>query len=749
MPEAPLQMMPKRMKPGEPMVKAGSGETEETGESTGAGLEREVPQLAAAQPEVPLSRTESGPGAASVGKKKKKSRVQAALNTLRAEGLDAFKAYIEAEIGEVALLHTLTERINCTENLGGKQELALKTIQARLIVLDPGTVQAEPLPAGPGPGEVTEKATAASVKASLGKREKDLFYCCLTGNAARFKHLFRHGNVDINVVSECGTFLGVAALKGHAGLVRQLFNMADIDVNRALLNGATPIWIAAQCGHVKIVELLLTAPGINVNLATQDGATPLFIAALSGFEDVVKLLLSAPYINVDARNDVGATPLVVAVQKNYSGIVRQLIKKGADVNLKIDEDDLAPLHIAAHNRNREVLRFLLQVPHIQVDCTTKYQLTPLSIASYHGFNDVAKLLLKRGADPNLRQRSGIAPLHLACMLAQTSIIKMLLESGADTEMDVEITAESGARGYTPYDLTVLMGGRQIMTLLEQYRQARPAPADKPGQATPPTASTEAVSLTAAKRAVQSEQAALTLHAAEEGRAEEIVESAERPPVMSLSVSPAQTVSDSSLASPAPPSPLVLAKDALVQEILRKLEYDILEPLEGIRLMVDVRATKSMEELCGIYNRLASIERQRERARRRGVWRRGLFMGMEPAPAQPAAAPVFSLGGRTGLDADAIEGEIKVYLGQEYHRFVSQAVNNMEFGRGKPTSGYSGLWHVSAGISGVGSCSVFYYGDEETQELRIVGVGHHVGRAAYRLVYAAEELGRVGHILRIT
>ena len=80
--------------------------------------------------------------------------------------------------------------------------------------------------------------------------------------------------------------------------------------------------------------------------------------------------------------------------------------------------------------------------------------------------------------------------------------------------------------------------------------------------------------------------------------------------------------------------------------------------------------------------------------------------------------------------------------------MSQAVNDMEFGRGKRTSGYGELWHVSAGIPGVGSCSVFYYLDAARNRIRIVGIGHHVERAAYRLDYAAEELGEAGRILGI-
>ena len=119
----------------------------------------------------------------------------------------------------------------------------------------------------------------------------------------------------------------------------------------------------------------------------------------------------------------------------------------------------------------------------------------------------------------------------------------------------------------------------------------------------------------------------------------------------------------------------------------------------------------------------------------------------PGPAE-AQAPVFALGERTGLDADGVEGEIKRHLDQQYQRFVSQAVNDMEFGRGKRTTGYPGLWHVSAGVPGVGSCSVFYHADEAHVRIRIAGIGRHVGRAAYRLDYAVEELAGVGRTLSL-
>ena len=154
------------------------------------------------------------------------------------------------------------------------------------------------------------------------------------------------------------------------------------------------------------------------------------------------------------------------------------------------------------------------------------------------------------------------------------------------------------------------------------------------------------------------------------------------------------------------------------------------------MLEQVNTVADLDGLCVIFNRLAGIERKKFRSGRRQLWR-----GVPAAEAAPAdAGPCgFALGDKQDLDADAVEDEIKRHLEQSYHRFVRQAVNDMEFGRGKPTAGYPGLLHASAGIAGVGSCSVFFCADANTRVIRIVGIGHHLDRGTYRLDYAAAEL----------
>ena len=810
----PLQLMPKKRR------KKVAPEAPETQQEAQPGAGAAVMPEAQATPEapaVPKKAATPAPGQASETtgavekKKKKKSRVQVALNTLREEGVEEFKKYIEAEIGEAELLRTLVERINRAQDLAGVSNTALRVIDEHMRRLDPD--------AAPGEEQAAEMPVPAPVKTELTRREAELFAACAGGDVSWTRRLLKL-TVDVNMANQSGTPLGMAVLYGYTGIVRELLSKPGIDVNLATKDELTPLYLAAVLGHAAIAGLLLDARGINVNLAAPDGTTPLCIAAFHGYEEIVRLLLAAPNINVNAhggsngapalffaaqqgqeeivklllaarginvnlavsngstpllvssykghdkvvklllavpdievnaRRDNGATALHITAEYGFPVITDLLIKRGADVNQPM-YPGMSPLCMAIHYGRVDVVRILLQAPGIRVNQTIVDGATPLGIAARHGHKDIVRRLLRKGADPNLVSTNGIGPLHVACLYGHTAIVQMLINKQADSNL--RITA-SGGESCTLYDLAQLGNNREVMAVLTAHRQAQaaaarlgtlspclrpaePAPAkaggqaleDEPGPTTPPSPSPEPEPLPSPL------PESLPSAAATAGAQTE-----QQP-------SPVHTVSDSQPAAETL-SPLAQGKQALVRDILRKLDRDTLEPLEGIRMMMDVKKVDSLDGVCAIYNRLAGIERQRERARRRGVRHGRLAISTStPAPAPEGADPRFALDAASELDAEGVEVEIRRHLSQRYHRFVSQAVNNMEFGRGKPTTGFPELWHVSAGVTGVGSCSVFYYTDGTGKRIRVVGVGHHVGPAAYRLDYAAGELGGVGRVLCI-
>ena len=203
------------------------------------------------------------------------------------------------------------------------------------------------------------------------------------------------------------------------------------------------------------------------------------------------------------------------------------------------------------------------------------------------------------------------------------------------------------------------------------------------------------------------------------------------------------------------------KIAITREIERGLQTGNINSRMGDQMMAVVRGTDAVDMLCALYDLLARITRQFDRARLLHVHFKNwdtwatIFhvdtiefeLDAQPVP-QDVITPEFTLEDKYNLDARAVKGEIKLYLRAFCHPFISQAVNDMEFGRGKPVASHPGLLLAMAGISGVGNCSIFYYENEDRRLIRIVGIGYQDWNG-YRLEYAAGELAGSGHKLRLS
>ncbi len=599
-------------------------------------------------------------------------------------------------------------------------------------------------------GQAMEKSAVPPVKKKLGVREKELFECCYDGKAGRLKYLLRHGHFDINASNRAGTMLGTAAYFGYGAVLQALLSVPGINVNLLQQGGYTPLYVAVDRGREEIVRLLTAECRVDVNLGMPGKYTPLHNAVERNNVKIIQLLLANPGINVNARKPNGATPLLIATQYNLPGIVELLLERGADVNLGLTEANYLPLLIAAIKNHLEVVRLLLQQADIRVNEKTGNGLTALSAAAREGHEEVVRLLLEKGADPDISLKDGTSPLHFACVYRHPAILAMLLDAGADIH---QVTSLSGEE-LTVFEIALLVGDRELISMVEEHLE------NNPDWSTPPTTpapewstprSTPPPDWFAGSPSIPPPESSATLSHA--GAVEPtpapppVPRSADtgttKPPDTKPATSAAErTLPDEPVSRSAraeTQSSLSTAKNSLITEVLKKLDNETLDPAEGIWLMADVRNAANIDMLCVIYNRLAGMERERRRTRRHRSLRHQL-LAEEAEPALSHTTPRrYTVGNRENLGADAAEVEIRKHLAPAHHKFISQAVNDMEFGRGKPTSGYPGLLHASAGIPGVGSCSVFYHTDVERQQNRIVGIGHHLDRETYQLYYAAGEL----------
>ena len=257
--------------------------------------------------------------------------------------------------------------------------------------LDPGTVD----DAGVTPVEVAIARCRLKAVAELLKDDRVagmvfsknavVFDAVAERNDTRLMKLFIDHGFPVNYRDPDGvTLLHVAALEGDYDLVKALVEKgADLD-KASTRRGNTPLHAAASTaelmGGSNIVRFLIRH-GADVQKCNHQGETPLHTALQTAMPSSGNITTLLSYIDdINTPTGEGGTALLLAV-KGGAGweIVQKLLEKGADVN-------------ARHRQSGE---------------------TALHAAAAQGFLWGVEELLKRGADPQLRDASGRTALSYA------------------------------------------------------------------------------------------------------------------------------------------------------------------------------------------------------------------------------------------------------------------------------------------------------------------------------------------------
>ncbi|KAL4804049.1 ankyrin repeat-containing domain protein [Aspergillus unguis] len=200
----------------------------------------------------------------------------------------------------------------------------------------------------------------------------------------------------------------------------------------------------ASNGRLEMLQQLLT-------LSQQQGYTipdkslhsALSRAVIKGHTDVVKALLAHSHINIEATNSDTNTALALAVLKNQPEIVQFLIDAGADVTVRLKSPrflfggsqtaEALAAH-AAEMQYDQVLRILLAAKADPNAVDWYYGRSVLMWACLAGYSSIAKALVHEyGADIHKRDNSGITALSHAAAIGNAEIVKLLLDSGAQTD----------------------------------------------------------------------------------------------------------------------------------------------------------------------------------------------------------------------------------------------------------------------------------------------------------------------------
>lgn len=236
--------------------------------------------------------------------------------------------------------------------------------------------------------------------------------------------LIRAG-ADPNLANDLGiTPLALACSNGSLAMTEKLLQ-AGANPNAARPDGETVLMTAAETGNAEIVKALITK-GAKVDAqTTSQKQTALMWAAAESHPEAVQALIDA-HASVDARSSGGFTALLFAARAGDLGSVKRLVAAGADLNAASSEG-VTPLIAASAG----MVAIAANEYHLSV--------------SPSGHQDVALLLLEKGADPNRKDKFGQTALHGAAETGRPKLVEALLahKANPNAEISVELPPQRG------------------------------------------------------------------------------------------------------------------------------------------------------------------------------------------------------------------------------------------------------------------------------------------------------------------
>jgi ankyrin repeat protein len=127
--------------------------------------------------------------------------------------------------------------------------------------------------------------------------------------------------------------------------------------------------------------------------------------------------------------------LFAAIEKNDIQKVKVSILMGADVNVRDPYVSMSPLMMAAYNGYTEIAKILIEKgAEVNAKGGADMDTTPLIFAANQDLIDMVKLLIDKGANVNVKTVYGWTPVLFAVSRERIDILKLLIEKGADVNV---------------------------------------------------------------------------------------------------------------------------------------------------------------------------------------------------------------------------------------------------------------------------------------------------------------------------
>ena len=247
----------------------------------------------------------------------------------------------------------------------------------------------------------------------LPTHEIPIHLACEESTAVVVDTLIQYG-ANVNKKHNGITPLMVACKSGHYEIVQRLLQESTIDIDAVDLNGSSALHFAILTSE--IVTALVTK-GANPNIRDKSGWNPLDYCIRHDQIDAISALLQSSVQRLEI-------PIHLACEKSTTEVVDVLIQYGADVNKK--HNGMTPLMVACKSGHYGIVQHLLQEPTIDFDAVDSTGKSALHFAILT--SEIVTALATKGANPNIRDKSGWTPLDYAIGHTKIDTISALLQS---------------------------------------------------------------------------------------------------------------------------------------------------------------------------------------------------------------------------------------------------------------------------------------------------------------------------------
>ncbi len=285
-------------------------------------------------------------------------------------------------------------------------------------------------------------------------------FCFLFGYPLRINH---RGFSGAFTASDCASKGALANLKELLLSNPSLLNLPQKCINRyGKVTVVTPLNASLDAHQVEISDYLFRV-GVDVNAQDAHWGTALHLAVQTGQIDLIKILLEKG-ADPTVKNHKGFIPLELALLQWGNDEAIELLTPLSNLKqLDIDKWGFSKPFTAsdcATNGNLANLKELLLLNPSLLDlpqkCTNHLDrkisiVTPLNASLYARQVEISDYLFQIGVDVNAQDEQWGTALHLAIATRQPDLIKTVLKKGADPTL-------KNHEGFTPLEMALFHEG---------------------------------------------------------------------------------------------------------------------------------------------------------------------------------------------------------------------------------------------------------------------------------------------------